>query len=181
MHFCPWVYIDFYVKMPVEGCSTPNTCAFIQIPGTKTGECEGHTDKLFPVRKSLGEWVGIDSKQMKKAKHVQHFFQIGVRIPLGLNCFCQISPEWVSIMLQILLFVKQTLSESPALLTGRGGGSLGIHIDQCIRHSHDARSIFIPCFTLWPVWRRFMISEKLTLFLFKGDKNNMSIRNARFL
>ncbi len=48
--------------MPLDGCSIPNTCAFIQIPGTITGACEGHTGKLFPVRKSLGEWVGIDSK-----------------------------------------------------------------------------------------------------------------------
>ncbi len=57
-----WVYIDFYVKMFLDGCSIPNTGAFIQIPGTRSGACEGHTDKLFPVRKSLGEWVGIDRK-----------------------------------------------------------------------------------------------------------------------
>ncbi len=54
-------YIDFYVKMPLDRCSIPNTCAFIQIQcTTRTEACEGHTDKLFPVRKSLGEWLGID-------------------------------------------------------------------------------------------------------------------------
>ncbi len=70
-----------------------NDCQFLVIfaspithvfhTNTRTGACEGHTDKLFPVRKSLGEWVGIDRKYMKKAKNMQQFFQIEVRIPLG--------------------------------------------------------------------------------------------------
>ncbi len=77
MHFGPWVYIDFYVKMPLDGCSIPNTCAFIQIPGARTGACEGHTDKLFPVRKSLGGW-GLTGSRWKICNNP---FKLGSEFP----------------------------------------------------------------------------------------------------
>ncbi len=97
MHFCPWVYIDFYVKMPLDGCSIPNhalglavfshicqpsnTCAFIQIQ-----ELEHVKDTQTNYFLSENPWVsgwGLTGSRYKKAKNMQQFFQIGVRIPLG--------------------------------------------------------------------------------------------------
>ncbi len=42
---------------------------------TRTWACEGHTDKVFPVRKSLGGWVSGDWQEVdEKTKNMQQFF-----------------------------------------------------------------------------------------------------------
>ncbi len=137
MHFCPWVYIDFYVKMSLDGCSIPNTCAFIQMPGTRTEAFEGHTDKLFPVRKSLGEWVGIYRKQMKKAKNMQQFFQNGVQNSPGLKCFCQISPEWVSIRCQIPVYGSNRPYHNPLGCLWGGGWPWELTLTSALCRIHN--------------------------------------------
>ncbi len=62
MHFCPFVYIDFYVKMPLDGCSIPNTCALIQIQCTRSGACEGHRQTISCQK--IPGWVGGDWQEV---------------------------------------------------------------------------------------------------------------------
>ncbi len=80
MHFCPWVvYIDFYVKMPLDGCSIPNTCAFIQIH-----ELQDVKDTQTNYFLSENPWVsgwGLTGSRWKRPKICNNSFKLGSELP----------------------------------------------------------------------------------------------------